>query len=92
MGVAGAQGGCEDEADLTLLQNVGSAVAQTGLGTGVGNERHAERSAVEIGSLARIANVELDMVGSFERKEIDIGCYGREFGESFWHRFDLRLR
>ena len=61
----GAKRGGEDEADLALLQHVGGAVALAGFGAGVGDECHAEGCAVEVGGLARVADVELDVVGAF---------------------------
>jgi hypothetical protein len=66
----GAQGGGEDEADFALLEDVAGAVALTGLGAGVGDERHAKGGAVEVGCLAGVADVELYVVGTFEREKV----------------------
>ena len=60
----GAEGGGEDEADLALLEDVAGAVAMAGLGACVGDQRHAEGGAVEVGGLAGVADVELDVVGA----------------------------
>ncbi len=66
----GAERGGEHEADFALLQDVGGAVAEAGFGAGVGDELHAEGGAVEVGGLAGVADVELDVVGAFEGEEI----------------------
>jgi hypothetical protein len=60
----------ENKADLPLLENVGSTIALASLRTCVSNQRHPEGSAIEVGCLAGIANVELDVVCAFERKKI----------------------
>jgi hypothetical protein len=65
----GTQGGGEDEANLALLQDVGGAVAAAGFGAGVGDQLHAEGGAVEVGGLAGVADVELDVVGAVEGEE-----------------------
>ena len=65
----GAEGGGEDEADLALLEDVAGAVALTGLRAGVGDERHAKRGTVEVGGLAGVAYVELDVVGALEGRK-----------------------
>ncbi len=67
----GAEGRCENEADLSLLKDVTGAVALTGLGAGVGDQRHAKGGAVEVGGLAGVADVELYVVGAFEGEEVD---------------------
>ena len=66
----GAEGGGEDEADFALLKDVAGAVALAGLGAGVGDEGHAEGGAVEVGGLAGVADVELDVVGALEGEEV----------------------
>ena len=66
----GAEGGGEDEADLALLEDVAGAVALPGFGAGVGDKRHAEGGAIEVGGLAGVAYVEFDVVGAFEGEEI----------------------
>ena len=64
----------EHEADLALLQHIRSPVAQSGLRTGVGHQLHAEGEPVKIRGLARIADVELDIIRAVEGKEIFLGC------------------
>ena len=66
----GAEGCGEDEADFALLEDVAGAVALAGLGTGVGDQRHAECGAVEVGCLTGIAYEKLDVVGAFEGEEV----------------------
>ena len=66
----GAERGGEDEADFSLLKDVGGAVAEAGFGAGIGDELHAEGGAVKIGGLPGVADVELDVVGAFEGKKI----------------------
>src|SRR6266851_1395745 len=77
----GAKGCGKDEADLALLEDVGGAVTLAGLGAGVGDEGHPEGGAVEIGSLAGVADVELDVVGAFEGEEVG-GLRGLGLSES----------
>ena len=72
----GAERGGEDEADFALLEDVGGAVAKAGLGAGVGDELHAEGGAVEVGGLAGVADVELDVVGAVEGEEVGDGFRG----------------
>ena len=70
----GTERGCEDEADLSLLEHVRGAVAVAGLGACVGDQGHSEGCAVEVGGLACVADVELDVVGALEGEKI--GCLG----------------
>src|SRR5271156_5416628 len=77
--VAAAQRGGEDEADLALLDDVRGAIALAGLRAGVGDERHAEGGAIKIRSLARIADVKLDVIGSLEGEKIRLRL--RWFGD-----------
>jgi hypothetical protein len=75
----GTEGGGEDEADLSLLEDVAGAVTLAGLGACVGDQGHAKGGSVEVGGLAGVAYVELDVVGAFE-------------GEEVWGDGGLRLR
>ena len=75
MSLSGAQRRGEHEADFALLQDVGDAVAAAGFRAGVGDQRHAERGAVEVGRLARVADEELDVVSALEGEEVyGLGC------------------
>ena len=78
----GAEGGGKDEADFALLEDVAGAVALAGLGPGVGDERHAKGGAVEVGGLAGVADVELDVVGALEGQEVGGGGFrsGQSWG------------
>jgi hypothetical protein len=69
----GAECGGEDEADLSLLEDVAGAVALTCLGAGLGDQGHAEGGAVEVGGLAGVADVELDVVGALQRQKVGGG-------------------
>jgi len=71
----GTEGSGEDEADFSLLEDVAGAVALAGLGAGVGDEGHAEGRTVEVGGLAGVADVELDVVGALEGEEVSV-CSG----------------
>ncbi len=71
----GAEGGGEDEADFSLLEDVGGAVALAGFRACVRYQAHAEGRAIEVGRLACVADVELDVVGTFEGEKIV--CSGR---------------
>ena len=66
----GAERGGEDEADFSLLEDVGGAVAKAGFGAGVGDEFHAEGGAIEVCGLRGVADVELDVVGAFEGEKV----------------------
>ncbi len=69
-GIARAQRRGEHETHLALLHHVGSAIALAGFRPGVGHQRHAECGAIKVGRLARVAHVELDVVGASERKKV----------------------
>jgi len=60
----------QDEADFALLEDVAGAVASARLGTCVGDQRHAEGGAVEIGGLTGIAYIKFDVVSAFEGEEV----------------------
>ena len=68
--VVGLQRRGEHEADLVLHQDVGGAVARAGLGSAIGGQAEAERGAVEVRGLARVADVELDVIGAVQRQEV----------------------
>ncbi len=76
----GAEGGGEDEADFSLLEDVGGAVAVAGLRACVRDQGHAEGRAIEVGRLACVADVELDVVGTFEGEKI-VALGGLRLGE-----------
>ena len=65
-----AQGRGEDEANFALLEDIRGTVAMASLRTGVGYKRHTEGGSVEVGCLAGVAYVELDVVGAFEGEEV----------------------
>ena len=69
-GMIGRERRGEHQADLVLHQHVGSAVARAGLRAAIGRQAEAERGAVEVRGLARVAHVELDVIGAVERQEI----------------------
>ena len=60
----------QHEADLVLHQDVRGAVARAGLRPAIGRQAESERGAVIVRRLARVAHVELHVVGAVERKEI----------------------
>ena len=57
----------QHEADFALYQHVRSAVPRSGLRTPVRSQPKAERGAVEMRGLARVAHVELQIIGAVER-------------------------
>ena len=63
----------QHEANLALLEDVAGPVADTRLGTGVRDHVEAERLAVVVGSLARVANPQLDVVGALEDRHGNLG-------------------
>ena len=48
-------------------------IALAGFRSRIGHQRHAEGSAVKVGGLTRVADVELDVVGAFQREKIVAG-------------------
>jgi len=69
-GMIGTKRSGEDEADFPLLQHVAGAIADAGFRSAVAGERHAERRSIIVRGLAGVADVELDVIGSVERKKI----------------------
>src|ERR1700680_2331101 len=63
----------EHEAHLALLQDVAGTVTDAGFRSGVGDDVEAERCAVVVGGLARVADPQLDVVGSLERRHGSLG-------------------
>jgi hypothetical protein len=61
------------QADLVLLQQVAGAVSAAGFWSAVGHELKAERCAVVVAGLLRVAHIELDEVGSVNRKGVSWG-------------------
>src|SRR5262249_2735675 len=70
-GAVGAERRRKDEAHLALLKSIGGMVALSCLRACVSDQLHAEGCAVKIGGLARVADVELNVIGTFEREKID---------------------
>jgi hypothetical protein len=66
------QRAADDEADFVLLQNVGSAVADSCFRTRLGHEFHSEGGTVKVRGLFGVACVEMDVIGSIERQKV--GC------------------
>ena len=66
----GTQRGGQHEAHLPLLQNIRSAVADTGFRPGISDELHAKGEPVKIGGLAGIAHPELHVVRPVEWQKI----------------------
>src|SRR5918994_2566195 len=73
----GAKPAREHEPDLTLLEHVRRAVADTGLGACVGDAVEAERMLVPEGRLLGVPHPELDVVPAVERHEVRV-CHGRD--------------
>ena len=63
----------QHEANLILLDDIRRAPALPGLRSAVRHQLHAERRAIVIRRLPGIADVELDVIGSVERKKIRAG-------------------
>jgi hypothetical protein len=66
----------QNEPDLALLEEITRPVSHAGLGPTVGDELKAERAAIEMTRLLRVADVELDIVGSVDRKRVVRGLSG----------------
>ena len=60
----------EDKADLPLLEDVGGAVVKASFWTSPGYQRHAEGGAIEIGRLAGVADVKLDVIRSSDGEKV----------------------
>ena len=65
-----AQRARDDEADVSLLEHVGSAVAHSRLGARVRRPREAHRVLVEVRSLLCVADPELDVIPPEQRHEV----------------------
>src|SRR6185312_8624072 len=83
----GTEGRGEHETNPVLLQNIRNAVARTGFGAAVRHQLEPKRSAVKIGSLPGVADVELKVVSSLDRQKICFAgrCCRRVF-RGLWHR------
>src|SRR5580700_1170204 len=86
-GGLGRERGGEHEADFVLRQHVGGALAHAGFGSAIGSDPEPERRAVVVRGLARVANVELDVVGSVERQKILFNLRG--LFQYLRHKFSL---
>jgi hypothetical protein len=60
----------QDEADLALLQDIGGAVAEPGLGPCISRAREAEHALVEVRRLLRVPDPEFDVVPTEQRHEV----------------------
>jgi hypothetical protein len=60
----------QNEADLSLLQDVARAIARSRFGTSIGEDFIAEHSPVEVCGLLRVTDIELDEVRSVDRKGV----------------------
>jgi hypothetical protein len=67
----------QDQPDAALLQNVRDAVAAACLEPRVGGLGEAERVAVVVGGLRRVADVELEVVDAVDRHAVDRGRWRR---------------
>ena len=77
--VAAAQRRGQHETNLSLLQDVGRAIALASFRSRIGDQGHAEGGAVEVGRLAGVADVKLDVVCAFERQKVVAG--GNRLGD-----------
>ena len=71
--VVAVESGGEDEADVALLDHVGRAVADAGLGPRVRGQVEAERVLVEVGGLLGVADPELEVIPALDRHEVGHG-------------------
>ena len=62
----------EHQADLALLQHVRRSIAHTRLRTGIRDDVEAERVAVVVRGLSRVAHIQLDVVGAGEHGHVDL--------------------
>src|SRR5579862_7070901 len=81
--VIGRERRSQHEANLILLEQIGSLAAHAGFGTAVGGELHTESRAVEMRGLLGVADVKFDIVGSIEGQKILDGWSGLLF--QLWH-------
>lgn len=75
-GVLAAQRRGEHEANLALLHNVRGTIPLTRFRTCVRDKTHSKCRSVEVGRLARVAHVELHVVGTLEGQKIRTGKMG----------------
>jgi hypothetical protein len=71
--LSGRKGCGEHKADLALLQDVRGPVALARLGAGVRHQAEAHGDAVEVGGLACIADIELDVIGAVQLQGVLAG-------------------
>ncbi len=69
-GARAASGVVSTKRILFCTQHVGGAVAHAGLGPAIRRQPEAERGAVVVRRLPRVADIELHVIGAVERKEI----------------------
>lgn len=73
----GAERGAEDKTNFILLEDIGGAVADTGLGSGVGDQFKSEGRLIKVSGLFGVAHIELDVIGAIDGKGILRGvCFG----------------
>src|SRR5579883_1426666 len=68
--VVRAESRCQHEPDLTLLEDIRSAIAHPCLRPAVRNDLHAKCRPIVVGSLLGVADVKLDVIGTVERQEV----------------------
>src|SRR6476646_227132 len=66
----GAQAARQDETDVTLLDNVGGAVADARLRSRIGRAREPERVLVEVRRLLGVPDPKLDVIPTLKRHEV----------------------
>ena len=75
-GMVRAQRRGQHKADLALFQHVGGPVPGAGLRPAIGGQVKTEGGAVIVRRLARVANIEFDVVGAVERKKVSLNLCG----------------
>ena len=71
--VPGIKRAREHESDFVLLQHIRAGLALARLGTAIGDQLIPERAAVEVRRLLRVADEELDVVGTVDRERVERG-------------------
>ena len=66
----------QDKGEFVLANDVARLFFHSGFRPGIGEALKAKRRLIEMRRLFGVADVKLDVIGSFERKKILLGCRG----------------
>src|ERR1041385_4126707 len=85
------QGRRDHEANLPLRQQIARAIAHARLRAAIADHLEAHRSLVEVRRLFRVSDVELDVIGSVDRKCV-VGLFGPGLRHGSRHELNVATR